>query len=926
MLALLLLLFNAHAGGYDQPGSVQYLDVELLLNDITDTDYSTNKAAFTTALADELTGISSGDITFTNETHPHVHFSFQAGNTFAEMEGLQTEAGALCTTLSANSGFNSAFTGVTLDAGCIVNTMPYSAAAGNDLNGNCSIGDYEVSGVNLGVPVLLNFSRSYFSVGANDGASYLNLDFRVPTMYFYTDQNVTGTGATKNYNRGVSITFHDRWNETERGAWKDEACFSTRDDFEHCPQNSRQWLYEDDEQCSQRLQGKLPFLDLLYQENADPDNIIVLNNTRMINGYLTSSWDLYMVAFVETWAGFIQESPLSGNGDLYFNNPNSTKTDWAGHLEINAERYSYYILPFRVSWPQMITIDAEKPITSAARLIVLYAIITQKQLEINFTPQNGEKFGILHITIQTQTQFPFGLRNDTDPVAPALSKQISGHASGAPMFRDSEHWSSCVGTLPDHYCIQNWHMTIEPTLCDVSGTYSLEFWAECFNNTKCALDINAPELTSNSYSGILEYEITTQEFCPTILDEIYTQGSIQKYVDPEFLIVAQPGVNLFTNDHVYFEVTFLTKSQKSQLTFAEGDDTLIEFVRPYHIEMEVTMTAEPLQTNVNADNGDVTFPTADTKNYVIMLCTANRMNYPYTGNHTDCFTQMGWNAVDFLAFTKRTSTNGTNSIDDNEIAFSLRLDERVMPVDVPNSPISITIRVDVEIFYHGNDNPGGRRSLKVELPRRRLQDGTIQEQRMQTGRVQDMFGIVKRPGLLYCPLKSALSSAGFSLDLLMHPTEIPDNRRSALADITFMRMKIGEVLDINPTTSVEIYQVDNCDDSGCTQVYPRGRRSLSGMRYGRYYIDIKNFQAAVRFQEMVMNPRSVLYKENGLFHHKIVKRMQVDHCVAEAQEIFNAHRTQQPADHVIDGVQVGESSSVPGLRIVVSIFMALFLF
>ena len=105
--------------------------------------------------------------------------------------------------------------------------------------------------------------------------------------------------------------------------------------------------------------------------------------------------------------------------------PNSTVTNWDGHLEINAERYSYYILPFTVSWPQRITIDAERPITSAARLIVLYAVITQKQLEINFTPSTGEKFGILHLTIQTQTQFPFGLRNDTDPVKRFDNYQLS---------------------------------------------------------------------------------------------------------------------------------------------------------------------------------------------------------------------------------------------------------------------------------------------------------------------------------------------------------------------------------------------------------------------------------------------------------------------------------------------------------------------
>jgi len=929
MLALLLFLIHARAGGYDAPGSVQNIEVELIFEGKTQADYTTNENVLMGALNDHITALTSpDDIYWLNSTMPHIHFRFQSGFTFEEHDASMLEVQNICASLNQNTDFTDAWGTLALD--CLVMAKEFSGPADTSLNGNCSSGDYAVTGINAGFPVMLNFSRSHFEIGSGN-ESFINLDFRVPTMYFYSDQNVTGTGGMKNYNRGLAITFHDRWNTTANGDYKYGSCYSTRENYVQCPYVTEKWMYEDDNQCSQRLVGKLPFLDLLYEGNADPDNIIVLNNSRVINGYPTPTWDLYMVAFVETWSGFIQESPLSGNGNLYFNNPyneNSTRTNWDGHLEINAERYSYYILPFRVSWPQMITIDATQAITSAARLIVLRAIITQTQLDINFTPGAGEKFGILHITIQTQTQFPFGLRGNDDSTAPALSKQISGYANGAPVFRSYTPSTDCASVQENQYCYQDWHLTIEPQLCDVSGRYSLEFWAMCFNTTQCALDINAGQTDSNTYSGVLEYEINAQEFCPTILDEIYTQGTIAKYVDPEFLVAAQPGVNLFSNDHVYFEVTFLTRSQKSTLDFSAGDDSLIEYVRPYHIEMEVTMVEEPFQTEVNAENGDVTFPTpSDNKNYVIMLCTANRMDYPYLGNHTDCFSQKGWNAADYLAFTKITSTNGSNTIDANEIAFSLRLDERVMPVDVPNSPITITISVDVEIFYHGNDNPAqsaGRRRLKVELPRRRLQDGTIQETRKQEAQVRDSFGIVKRPNLLYCPLKSALSSAGFALDILMDQTEIPANERDALTWINDMRFGIANALGISASASVKIYQVDSCaDNTGCTQVFPGGRRHLAGMRYSRVYVDIKNFMAAVSFQEMIMSTSSAIYASDGVFANKIVKGMKVDHCDAEVQNIINEYRSQSTINSI--GQDPSDSSAV-AISLMVSMIFALFSF
>lgn len=161
MLALLLLIINANAGGYDQPGSKQMIDVELEMAEISSGLWTPRMNTIEFAVADGLTGISKDDIDFYNATYPHLYFRFQAGYTFAELEALKTEVEGLCAAITGHSGFSSQVS-VTLGSDCVVNVDAYSAPYSEYLNGNCSSGDYEVSGVNMGMPVMLNFSRSFF--------------------------------------------------------------------------------------------------------------------------------------------------------------------------------------------------------------------------------------------------------------------------------------------------------------------------------------------------------------------------------------------------------------------------------------------------------------------------------------------------------------------------------------------------------------------------------------------------------------------------------------------------------------------------------------------------------------------------------------------------------------------------------------------
>ena len=48
-----------------------------------------------------------------------------------------------------------------------------------------------------------------------------------------------------------------------------------------------------------------------------------------------------------------------------------------------------------------------------------------------------------------------------------------------------------------------------------------------------------------------------------------------------------------------------------------------------------------------------------------------------------------------MAFTHYNETTSSGAIKPNEIGFSFRLDERVIPVDLPNSENGASIQIDV---------------------------------------------------------------------------------------------------------------------------------------------------------------------------------------------------------------------------------------
>jgi len=731
-------------------------------------------------------------------------------------------------------------------------------ALAQDLAPECEAGEYEVDGHKTGVAVSLDYETS--RIEKDSTTTYLVLDFLVPTLYMHNSQNVSGIM----YDRAVQITFHDR----NLDPLVTDACYSNRNSTggspltDQCPEVTQPWVTAEDSNdgCLTRTEGTLRWDDMMQHDWHDAGRIEIQTGSRVINNYTTPTWDVYMMAVIETWVGFEEKSELADSAGV--------------QLVINDERYSYYEIPFVITWPKQITLVSE-PIRIFAPLVTLYAVIVQETVEINFNPDidGGENFGVVELTIKTQTQYPFGLLPHDDPNSPALVNTTTDSIESV-VWVDSDPATVC--DQETQLCEQEWKILITPELCSVTGNYQMQMWAVCYTDIDgCPLDDLAPSTDSNTYTGILDFTVEAQDFCPTVIDEITVAGEILKFTDDQFAITAEAGVNTFSNDHVYFEVVYTATSEKSGIAVELGDDTLIEYVKPTQIKIKVEMTQPPLQTEV-VDPGDGSYTCLEYYNddsddtcivYELLLCTAANTVYPYDSYTApeNCFNNMYWHASNQLDFAQVDNNLGDNTIELNEIGFTFRLDERVIPVDIPNDEAKVTITVDSEVYYYGNNNPERlRRILKASPSNQKTQ-------------VFDNFAVTQQDQLQYCLLDPNYETVGMLLDVEMNELDIP-NKFTATDHVLSFKYQLTTYFHTN-LNSIEIVGLDLCSDDNCNQLYrfdEESRRALSEITQVRYYLLINGRELADVMQTDFSHHEAIY--ESELFENKIVSQMLISHC------------------------------------------------
>jgi len=298
------------------------------------------------------------------------------------------------------------------------------------------------------------------------------------------------------------------------------------------------------------------------------------------------------------------------------------------------------------------------------------------------------------------------------------------------------------------------------------------------------------------------------------------------------------------------------------------------------------MTYAPLQFSVVRDYGEVTGTDLE---YTVNLCTATEAVYPYDTVVDDCFDEdrKGWNAINYLDFQESINNVGENTIDMNEIGFSIRLDERVIPVDLPNDQAVVTISVDSEVYYHGNNNPVRRRlTYSRRISRRKLQNQ--EGLHTQTHRVTDTFGVVRRSELSWCNLDSSTDDV-FQLDVSMDALQLP-KRQNVQNDVNALTLALTQHFTAK-LTAVDVLQVDHCNDDKCKPLWTKFNKwdgLNSQIKYVRYYLHVKDFNVAQQLQDQLYNGGAV-YQTEWFHPHgetsKKLKNMKIEHCQGEFPEL-----------------------------------------
>merc|ERR1712198_92715 len=158
-----------------------------------------------------------------------------------------------------------------------------------------------------------------------------------------------------------------------------------------------------------------------------------------------------------------------------------------------------------------------------------------------------------------------------------------------------------------------------------------------------------------------------------------------------------------------------------------------------------------------------------------------------------CFTAESTLAHEYFDFDKvmRTKSNEDgNTIDENEIAFKMRMDERVIPVGPRTDNSHVTITIESEVYYTGNQHP----------TRRRLQTGEqLQRQRSSKSMMHRVY------------------YKGVEIDVVF---DYNTSRSTAPEDVNEannwsmnLKMKLESHLDVK--NAISVTKVEKCVDKDC---------------------------------------------------------------------------------------------------------------
>jgi len=308
-------------------------------------------------------------------------------------------------------------------------------------------------------------------------------------------------------------------------------------------------------------------------------------------------------------------------------------------------------------------------------------------------------------------------------------------------------------------------------------------------------------------------------------------------------------------------------------------------------------------TDITGDDITLVQGDGDAAVYKIVLCSVDPLTASAIANDTaifddqntiiDCFTEKNNIATEFLDMDKvmlSKAAAGGNTIDENEVAFKLRMDERIIPLKPRATDGSfVTVTIEAEVYYKGNKQP----------TRRLLQANPARDDRRQRHSMNTSYAVYARETLAKCNVGDDQTEGHLELHLVYENAEDMPEVSASLDWATSLTAGMNDFLGYDRAVSVG--KVSRCDEDGaCRAIYMETRqplrRRLDDVAYLKVELNVASTSKQTaghilnRMQDHMINRRSPMHTEVKVLAKATVSRMVVPNCGEQLEAPVGAQR------------------------------------
>jgi hypothetical protein len=234
-------------------------------------------------------------------------------------------------------------------------------------------------------------------------------------------------------------------------------------------------------------------------------------------------------------------------------------------------------LIFQVIYPSSVTMNIGDPTIYSP--VIVQAAIDQQIFTTSISSPPGTGF----VRLMTVTQYPFHLISPFEILYDTTKYQVT-------ITSDSANGNTtCLNDGTN--CIQYWDITISPftNVCDIDGLYYFNFSVGCLLSV-----VNSCPLTSNNSHGSIMFAVTSEDFCPQIVESIDLTGTFNSYQDPTHVV---PKISFMQGQTAYFLV--VVASQKATITNTTVGDLVLIYGNGTQVLLYHNGNTTPAGASVN---------------------------------------------------------------------------------------------------------------------------------------------------------------------------------------------------------------------------------------------------------------------------------------------------------------------------------------